>query len=193
MNISQIVGIHRNLVAPSQSVRYGTATSVGDQTPRIVFRAQKIGSHLAGKLSEIRFTIGVQKDEPEQVFTGAVVAQSMLNSVKQINVYIGQTKILGYNDCFLHLNNVERMSNHPTQFHNTCAYYFGFNEKFRTHIIPNDDGQDFTDGFRNYKDDNNPFYRLLDIQSLSADGFSQNNTFDFVLPLPVIAKTILDI
>lgn len=191
MNISQIVGIHRNLVAPSQSVQYGNATTVGNQQPRIVFRIQKIGSHLAGKLSEIRFSLAAEAADQEGTFLGGIVAQSLLNCVNQLNVYIGQTKVLGYNDSFLYLNTKERMENHPSLFHNTCAYYVGFNEKERTHIVPNADGNGFTGGFINYRDDTNPFFRILDPNALGVLGLSENNSFDFVLPLPMISDAFL--
>lgn len=189
MNITNIVGIHRNLVAPSQSVNYGTATSVGDQRPRIVFRVQKIGSHLAGKLSEIRFTLGCNQ-APEQVnFTGGVVAQSLLNSIAQMNVYVGQTKIIGYNDCFLYMQERERMENHPSLIYNTCAYYIGLNDKIKSHIVPSADGKEFNNGFKSFRDDTNPFFRTIDITALN--GYSENNTFDFVLPLPMISDAFL--
>lgn len=188
MNINQIVGIHRNIVAPVQQINYGsTSGSVGDQRPRIVFRIQKIGSHLAGKLSEIRLSLGVTSATGENPFLGGLSAQSLLNCVNQLNVYVGQTKVMGYNDSYLYLLAKERMENHPTLFHNTCAYYSGINDKLVSHVIPDVAGNALQNGLMNYRDDSNPFFRVLDYSSLSADGFTENNSLDIAIPLTTIS------
>lgn len=189
-NITQIVNIHRTFVSPSQSINYGTATSVGDQRPRIVFRVAKIGSHLAGRLSEIRLTLSAKFVGGEgAVARSGIVAQSLLNAVSQVNLYVGQTKLLGYNDAHMYLQARERTENHPSLFHDTCAYYYGFNEKEKTALYAKADGEGFLAGFSNYRDDTNPFFRIQDVSGVGSGGnqYTMNNSFDLAIPLTTIS------
>jgi hypothetical protein len=192
MNPTTLVGIHRTLVAPSQSINYAGYPNVdnaGDLRPRIVFRVPKIGSHFAGKLSEIRIRLAVKGGSA--FFYRAIVAQSLWNFVKQFNIYIGQTKVLGVQDAYVPLMVNERLKNHPSMFYDTCAYYSGWNDKVRSNIYALADGTDIEEA--NYRDDTNQFFGIGST-ALNPGQFpdpADPMSLDFVIPLTELSDIFL--
>jgi hypothetical protein len=183
MNPTTLVGIHRTLVAPSQAINYANSAGQGDTRPRIVFRIPKIGTHFAGKLSEIRIRLTAGGAEG---FEAGFVAQSLWNFVRAINVYVGQTKVVSKDDAYWELMVNERLQNHPSLFYDTCAYYSGWNDKLRTNYFATDDASAIDEA--NYRDDSNIFYQVRDNINDTANTFQ---TFDFTIPMVKISDMFL--